>query len=220
LLTKSTYERKLLIPLSKVSTSGKRPYHHGDLERALIATALEVIHAEGVEALTLRRVGARAGVSRSALYRHFDDKAALMARIASDGFRLLHETLVRVRANASPEAGDTLEVLAAAHVHFARANPSHYATMFGSMTDRRKHPELARQADAARGEVVGAIRDAQRRAALGSRDPEIIADVMWALTFGVARLGISNQLPRTALPAEALAVQGVRWVSDGCQTPV
>jgi AcrR family transcriptional regulator len=210
----------LLFPLTKASTPKRRRYHHGDLERALIVTALEVIHAEGVEALTLRRVGARAGVSRSALYRHFDDKSALMARIASDGFRILHETLVRVRANASPDAGDTLEVLAAAHVHFARANPSHYATMFGSAMDREKHPDLARQADAARGEVVGAVRDAQRRAALGSGDPERIAEVMWALTFGIARLGTSSQLPETALPAEALAVQGVRWVSDGCQTPV
>jgi AcrR family transcriptional regulator len=219
-LTKSTYGRKLLVPLSNTPTPKKRRYHHGDLERALIATALEVIQAEGLEALTLRRVGTRAGVSRSALYRHFDDKAALVARIASDGFRLLHETLVRVRANASPDAGDTLEVLAAAHVHFARANPSHYATMFGSARDRRKHPELARQADAARAEVVGAILDAQRRAALGSGDPELIAAVMWALTFGVARLGTSSQLTETALPAEALAVQGVRWVSDGCQTPV
>src|SRR5258708_6721791 len=157
LLTKSTYERKLQSPLNKPATPPKRRYHHGDLERALIATALEVIHAEGVEALTLRRVGAQAGVSRSALYRHFDDKASLLTRVASDGFRLLHETLVRVRANASPGARDTLEVLAAAHVHFARANPSHYAVMFGgSVTNWRKHPELARQADAARGEVVGA----------------------------------------------------------------
>jgi hypothetical protein len=92
--------------------------------------------------------------------------------------------------------------------------------MFGSALDRRKHPDLARQADAACGEVVGAIRDAQRRGALGSGDPELIAEVMWALTFGIARLGSSSQLPRTALPAEALAVQGVRWVSDGCQMGV
>ena len=217
-LTKSTYVRKLLTLLSKQATLKSR-YHHGDLERALVATALEVIQVEGVEALTLRRVGTQAGVSRSALYRHFDDKAALIVRIASDGFRLLRDTLMRVRANASPGAGDTLEVLAAAHVHFARANPSHYATMFGrGVTDWQKHPELGRLADAARGEVVGAIREAQRRGGLGSGDPALIAEVMWALTFGIARLGTSSQLAQTALPAEALAVQGVRWVSDGCQT--
>ena len=71
------------------------------------------------------------GVSRTALYRHFTDEAALVAGIAADGFRLLCDTLKRVRANAPAGATDTLEVMAAAHVHVAAANPSHYATMFG-----------------------------------------------------------------------------------------
>jgi AcrR family transcriptional regulator len=215
LLTKSTFGRKFLSSLDKLEKTAKR-YHHGDLERALIATSLDVIGIEGVDGLTLRRVGAKVGVSRSALYRHFDDKAALVARIASDGFRLLHETLMRVRANAAPDANDTLEVMAAAHVHFAQANPSHYATMFGGfIKDWRKYPELARHADAAFGEVVDAIRGAQRGGSLASGDPIPIAQVMWALTFGVAQLGTSGQLARPSLPV--LAVQGVRWVSDGCQ---
>jgi AcrR family transcriptional regulator len=204
--------------LNKQAINQKRRYHHGDLERVLIVTALEVIKTEGVEGLTLRRVGGKAGVSRSALYRHFDDKAALLARIATDGFRLLYDTLRRVRANAAPDARDTLEVMAAAHVHFAQANPSHYATMFGGFIGNcQAYPELAKSADAARGEVVDAIRDAQSRGYLGAGDTLLIAEVMWALTFGVACLGTSTVLGQPSLPIEGLAVQGVRWVSDGCQ---
>jgi AcrR family transcriptional regulator len=221
MLTTSTSGRKLLITLNKSTVAKRQRYHHGDLERALIATALEVIGSDGVEGLTLRRVGTCLGVSRSALYRHFDDKAALMARIASDGFRLLHQTLKRVRVNAPPDAPDTLAVMAAAHVHFARANPSHYATMFGGfLGDWRAYPELARQAEAARGEVVDAVHDAQKGGRIGPGDPVLIAEVMWALTFGVARLGTSDQLTPQPFPIEALAVYGVRWVSDGCQTGV
>jgi AcrR family transcriptional regulator len=207
--------------LGKQKKDRNKPYHHGALEQALLATALEIISADGVEGLTLRRVGSEVGVSRSALYRHFDDKAALVARIAADGFRLLHETLMRVRANAGPDARDTLEVMAAAHVHFAQANPSHYATMFaGHLEDARAYPEVVQQSDAALGELVDVIRDAQRRGYLGPGDPIAIADVMWALTFGVARLATSNHLRPHGLPIEALAVQGVRWVSDGCQAGV
>jgi AcrR family transcriptional regulator len=199
----------------------KSRYHHGDLERALVVTALEIIGAEGLDALTLRRVGEKAGVSRSALYRHFDDKSALVARIAADGFKLLRETLVRVRANATPQSGDTLEVMAAAHVHFAQGNPSHYATMFGgAVQDWRRYPEVGRQAESALGEVVDAVREAQRQGSIGPGDSRAIAEVMWALTFGVARLGTSNHFTAGALPIEALAVLGVRWVSDGCQTPI
>jgi AcrR family transcriptional regulator len=211
----------LLIALDKLVATAKRHYHHGDLERALVACALEIIGTGGVDGLTLRRVGAKAGVSRSALYRHFDDKAALVTRIATDGFRLLHETLRRVRANATRDGRDTLEVMAAAHVHFAQANPSHYATMFGGFVgDTQSRPGFVRSAEAALGEVVDAVRDAQSRGNLGAGDPVPIAEVMWALTVGVARLRRSTPLTPSAVPIEALAVQGVRWVSDGCQTPI
>jgi AcrR family transcriptional regulator len=208
------------MPLDKLP-SEKRRYHHGDLERALLVTAIEIIAADGVDGLTLRRVGTAIGVSRTALYRHFDDKAALVARIAADGFRLLHDTLKRVRANAKPGAADTLEVMAAAHVHFAGANPSHYATMFGGfLKNWRDYPDLMRQADAARGELVDAVREAQRHGHVGPVDPALVADVMWALTFGVARLGTSNQSGQRTAAVEELAVRGIRWVSDGCQTPI
>ena len=49
---------------------------------------------EGVEALTLRTIGLRLGVSRTALYRHFADKRALLSAVATEGFRLLRERLV------------------------------------------------------------------------------------------------------------------------------
>ena len=54
-------------------------YHHGDLRRALLQAAVRTIRSHGVDGLTLRGVGSTLGVSRTALYRHFTDKAALLA---------------------------------------------------------------------------------------------------------------------------------------------
>src|SRR5215208_7687586 len=71
-----------------------RPYHHGNLRRALLDEALTTIRHEGVEGLTLREIGARVGVSRTALYRHFSDKRALLAAVATEGFRMLRQQLV------------------------------------------------------------------------------------------------------------------------------
>ena len=193
----------------KKSGDAERRYHHGDLERALVSTALDVIAEDGLEGLTLRNVGTRVGVSRSALYRHFDDKAALLARIAADGFRLLAETLRRVRANAGSDATDTLEVMAAAHVHFAQANPSHYIAMFdGATRDRREGSAVAPEAEAAFSQIVEGVRDAQRRGLIGAGDPVAVAEVRWSLTFGLSRLGATS-------PVEELAVRAVRWVSAG-----
>src|SRR5688572_21039139 len=68
-------------------------YHHGDLRRALLQAAVRTLQKQGLEALTLRSVGNELGVSRSALYRHFSDKAALLTAVASEGFRMLHDEL-------------------------------------------------------------------------------------------------------------------------------
>src|SRR5215467_10438521 len=75
---------------------GKKPgnaYHHGDLRRALLDEALRTIQAHGVEQLTLRTVGERLGVSRSALYRHFGDKQSLLAAVGTEGFRTLPQAI-------------------------------------------------------------------------------------------------------------------------------
>src|SRR5829696_7890696 len=68
-------------------------YHHGDLRRALVAEAARTIQDEGIEQLTLREVGHRLGVSRTALYRHFSDKQALLAAVGREGFVTLRAAL-------------------------------------------------------------------------------------------------------------------------------
>ena len=62
-------------------------YHHGDLRRALLAETARTIRKEGVDGVTLRAVGKRLGVSRTALYRHFADKPALLAAVAQPTMR-------------------------------------------------------------------------------------------------------------------------------------
>src|SRR5215510_3021373 len=72
----------------------RRSYHHGNLRRALLDEALATIRTEGVDGLTLREIGARLGVSRTALYRHFADKRGLLAAVATEGFRMLRQQLL------------------------------------------------------------------------------------------------------------------------------
>ena len=81
--------------LTRKATKPHRPYHHGNLRRALLDEALATIRAEGVEGLTLREIGTRVGVSRTALYRHFADKRALLAAVATEGFRTLRRAAGR-----------------------------------------------------------------------------------------------------------------------------
>ena len=70
------------MPRSRPTKSARKPadrYHHGDLPHAMLQEAVRTIQTQGVDALTLRCVGERLGVSRTALYRHFADKQALQS---------------------------------------------------------------------------------------------------------------------------------------------
>src|SRR5215470_11529618 len=90
----------------KTEKKPAKSYHHGDLRRALLDEAVRTIQTYGVEHLTLRTVGERLGVSRTALYRHFADKQSLLATVGKEGFRKLRQTIAEVwEGNGRGRAG-------------------------------------------------------------------------------------------------------------------
>ena len=103
-------------------------YHHGDLRRALLDAAAELLEQRGVEGLTLREVARRAGVSHAATYHHFVDRAALIAALVESGFRQL--TLAMQTAAAAVGGGvpgstlDRLRAIGVAYVVFATQHPA------------------------------------------------------------------------------------------------
>ena len=171
-----------------------RPYHHGDLRRALLDEALATIRAEGVEGLTLREIGTRLGVSRTALYRHFADKRALLAAVATEGFRTLRQQLV----TAWEEGGrgrEAFEAMGVAYIRFAVANPAHYRVMFGGFVGPQpSEPELAAEAAGAFQALVDALAALQGDAVMRPEDTVKMARFVWAVVHGVAMLGIDGQL--------------------------
>lgn len=103
-------------------------YHHGDLKKALLAAALDIVESSGVEALTLRAVAAKLGVSHAAPVYHFRTKADLVSALAEQGFQLFADAL---EASAEgPDEGRLLRV-GRAYLSFARQHPNHYRVMFG-----------------------------------------------------------------------------------------
>ncbi len=203
---------------SRTAGSGarKRKYHHGDLERALVDTAVQMIRQEGVHALTLRGVGARLGVSRTALYRHFDDKQALLARVASEGFKTFHDALAAAAAKAEARRADPMPAMAAAYARFARTYPSHYQVMFSdALSGGTRDPELQRCGEAAFTVLLDAIRRGQERGRIRAGNPLELAEVTWALSHGLATLGMANQLPSTPSALDDLAVRGWTILYEG-----
>ena len=95
----------------KIRRAKPQPYHHGDLRRALIDTALQLVTEEQDWTFSLREVARRAGVSHHAPYNHFPDKLDLLAAVAAVGFERLRDGMLRAMAGM-----DDLEALLAGSV--------------------------------------------------------------------------------------------------------
>jgi AcrR family transcriptional regulator len=201
-------------PAARTRRKPVRPYHHGNLRQALLDEAVATIRAEGVHALTLREIGARVGVSRTALYRHFADKRALLAAVATDGFRTLREHLLAAWESGGHDRA-ALEAMGLAYVRFANANPSHYRVMFGGFVDSKAcDPELAREAAGAFQALVDALAALQRDALVRGDDTVTMARFVWAVVHGVAMLQLDGQLGEGA-DRDALTHYAINRVRAG-----
>lgn len=104
--------------------------HHGDLRRALLDAALELVGEKDAASLSMRAVARRAGVSSGAPYHHFDDKSALLAAVAIEGFVALRAAQATA-VDGLERPRDRLRAMATTYVRFAVAHRTHYAVMFG-----------------------------------------------------------------------------------------
>src|SRR3954451_20418238 len=103
-------------------------YHHGALRDELIRACVALIEAEGIGAVSLRRVAREAGVSPGAPYHHFADRSALLAAITVRGSALLERELRQARDQAATAAA-ALGALVETYVRFAAENPAYIHLM-------------------------------------------------------------------------------------------
>jgi AcrR family transcriptional regulator len=170
-------------------------YHHGALREALLEASLDVIASAGVEGLSLREVARRAGVTHGAPYHHFPDKEALLAALATDGFRLLQGRLAKARHAAGPDAGAQLEAMFLAYLAFARRHRTHFRVMFKRDLTTAEALATAQQAGEGTFELVIEVTQRCQEQGLAPRgDPLPIAMAVWSSAHGLASLGLDGAL--------------------------
>src|SRR6202451_2343800 len=76
---------------NRVRTGISQPYHHGDLRKALIEAAQELLTKDHSDGCAVREVPAHAGVTHNAPYNPFADKRELLTAVAASGFDALRE---------------------------------------------------------------------------------------------------------------------------------
>ena len=106
------------------------PYHHGDLRRAIVRAALEILSETQSAEFSLRELARRAGVSHNAPYKHFADKRELLAAVSTAGFELLTRRMSNEIAKHSNARAQLFAILRA-YIQHGEENPALYRLMFG-----------------------------------------------------------------------------------------
>jgi AcrR family transcriptional regulator len=169
-------------------SSTTRPYHHGDLRRAVLAAAVAAIPEVGPAGLSLRDLARRAGVSHAAPAHHFGDKAGLLTAVAVEGYELLAEALT----TAQRRTDDFLE-LGVAYVRFAVEHRAHFEVMFRPDLYHRDDPDLLvaqERAGAALYAGAGSVPTGQR-----GEDVRVAGVAAWSLVHGFASLWLTGAVP-------------------------
>ena len=160
----------------------KNRHHHGNLRAALIECGLALIQRKGIHALTLREIGQRLGVSRSAAYRHFQDKAALLFAISEAGFIEFGNVVEAARKEAGDGFAAQMDAMALAYARFADEHRAQFEVMFAAVLE----PGGAAEAGGGRNLRIleEAIGKAQQTGEVRQGDPALLARVVWALVHG------------------------------------
>jgi AcrR family transcriptional regulator len=170
-------------------------YHHGNLKSALLKAAFKLIEKAGGERFTLREVARKARVSHNAPYRHFPSKESLLATLATESLRQLHQAL-RATVDECSEPDTRLHVAALAYLRFALKNPSRFNVMFHSTFDRNAYPDYV----AAYTGLLGLLAELIQQHRDFATPTETAGELVWASIHGIAELGLAGRLRHGSQP--------------------
>jgi AcrR family transcriptional regulator len=178
----------------------RKPYHHGSLRSALIEASIALAREGGPDRVILREAARAAGVSHSAAYRHFADREALLAEVASFARNELAAQMRR-RVNRAKDPRRRLRAVGTAYIDFALAEPGLFRTAFTShpatSTGREDGSHTAAIADPF--DVLGQVLDEAQAAGLLDPERRPGAEIAaWSAVHGLAGLLLDGPLPSSA----------------------
>ena len=178
-------------------------YHHGDLQSSLIATATAMITEHGIEALSLRKLAERIGVSRTAAYHHFKDKNDLLSAIAAQGFISWQTQAEQIFNDNKLADEEKYHAFVHFYVRFATQNAAIYKLMFGSTLWKNKGKKEGEKPNSSQTLIDVAYPSFQYQVEMTeawqqkgilpkSQNSLRLAQVTWATLHGIAQLVIDG----------------------------
>lgn len=177
----------------------------GDLHEACLREALVIIGDSGVEALSLREVARRLGVSHQAPYKHFSSRDHLLAEIVRRSFAEFALALDSRPLHTDPH--QNLHAMGEAYLDYAFRYPLHYRLMFGSvLPNPEAHPDMMQSASHAFSQLREAllIVHGGPKKSGAKRAAELDSLYVWSVMHGLASLVQTEALSFAGLPKVVL----------------
>ena len=190
LYVNSVYTENVLKLQCNMATA-RKAYHHGDLRESLLEAGARMLEKEGPAGLSLRKLGRELGVTPGAPYRHFEDKDALLAALAAEGYRTLRAQMLHDTGSA-PNGEERLKRAGIGYLRFATSHPELFRLMFGWMPSRDV-PELWEAGEAAFAAFEGIVQSCADEGLL-RRSVSDAGLLAWSAVHGAAFLLIDGRL--------------------------
>ncbi|WP_446216079.1 TetR/AcrR family transcriptional regulator [Micromonospora sp. IBHARD004] len=165
----------------------------GGLRARLVEAGVELVTREGADALSLREIARRAGVSHGAPRRHFPTHRALLAAIAREGYLDLGRQVAGLLGEGDRDPYDQLLALGRLYLDFARTHRGMFELMFRHDLLRGNHIGL-REAGARLFEVLVDLVVRARPEPPDAPSPAVVAGALWANLHGIAQLRLWGSL--------------------------
>jgi len=172
----------------------KHEYHHGNLKEEFIKIAFEFIAKEDVQKLTLKVLSDATGTSRSAIYKHFKNKDALIETIIERGFDLFDiETTPYLKERSKPLV-DRFYLTGKLYISFAMQNPNLYRLLFGKKYAHIREELLSIKDEDCSGfaALQKTVEEGQKQGILKKEESYKQAIIIWATMHGFASLIIDG----------------------------
>jgi len=160
---------------------------------SLVSAANDLLEIGGPEAVTMRSVGAAAGVSRTAPYRHFRDKDDLLHAVAAAILKNLGNAMERYAADNTIE-GSELYRACLGYVQEAIDHPERYNLVFGRHQLDEPSTTMSEIADAAVLRFYRYVAQAQHSDGLRKGDVRTLTAIIWSALHGIVSLTLSSHL--------------------------